>query len=267
MEADHDTEPARCRFLSCPLDRLSPAQIHSRVSDAIRTGGRLRIEGLNVAKLVQARREPALMRALQEAEIVHLDGAGVALGGQLLGYHLPRRRAGCDLMLDLVSQAAREKYRVYFLGATREVVSKIVDELCRRFPDLEVAGARDGYFAPDEEGEIVEEIQRSGTHLLFLGISSPKKELFIARWWSVLGVAVSMGVGGSFDVICGQIKRAPLSMQRMGLEWLFRLWQEPRRLAYRYLSTNMAFGALLLREVLGWSPGASATNGSRSYPT
>jgi N-acetylglucosaminyldiphosphoundecaprenol N-acetyl-beta-D-mannosaminyltransferase len=229
---------------------LSSEQILTQVDQAIRHGRRLRIEGLNVAKLVHARRDRALMLALEEAEIVHLDGVGVALGGWLLGYPLPPRSAGIDLMLDLVSQAARNNYHVYFLGAAKEVVHETVEVLRRGLPLLTVAGARDGYFTAGEEPAIAEDIRRSGAHLLFLGISSPKKELFVSRWWAALGVAVSMGVGGSFDVICGRVRRAPLRVQRLGLEWLFRLCQEPRRLGYRYFSTNSIFAMLLLREAL-----------------
>jgi N-acetylglucosaminyldiphosphoundecaprenol N-acetyl-beta-D-mannosaminyltransferase len=241
----------RCRILGCPLDNLWPAQVLSRVHDAIRTSKPVRVEGLNVAKIIQARRDPALMAALEEAEIVHLDGVGVTVGARLLGLRPPPRRTGCDLMLDLMPQAAREGYRVYFLGATHDVVSEMTERLRSSFPGLRVVGARDGYFEAHEEPAVVSEIRSKRADLLFVGISSPQKELFINRWWQSLEVKASLGVGGSFDVISGRIKRAPTFMQRLGLEWLFRLCQEPRRLAPRYISTNATFAALLLREVLG----------------
>lgn len=244
---------ARCRLLGCPLDRLSPEQVLSRIYQAIRSSEPLRVEGLNVSKIVQARRDRTLLAALEEAEVVHLDGVGVALGGRILGYRLPPRRTGCDLMSDLMPQAAREGYRVYLLGATAAVVSEVADKLRRQFPNLQVVGVRDGYFRADEEAAVVEDIRSKSVDLLFVGISSPKKEVFVSRWWQLLGVKVSLGVGGSFDVLSGKVKRAPLWVQHMGLEWLFRLLQEPRRMAYRYLTTNAIFAALLLSEMIGLS--------------
>lgn len=252
----------RCKLLGCPLDLLGPEQVLSRVHQAVRTGDSVRVEGLNVAKIILARRNKALMTALENAEIVHLDGIGVTLGGRILGLSLPQRRTGCDLMLDLMPHAAHEGYRVYFLGATQEVVSEMAERLRRRFPGLNIAGVRDGYFGAEEEELIVDEIQSKRVDLLFVGISSPKKEIFVNRWWSSLDVRVSVGVGGSFDVLSCRVKRAPPWMQRVGLEWLFRLLQEPRRLAFRYLSTNAIFAALLLREILGLrSTGSAPTKG------
>lgn len=242
----------RCKLLGCPLDLLRPEEVLWRIRQAIRTGNSLRIEGLNVAKIIRARADLSLMRALEEAEVVHLDGVGVAFGGRILGYKLPPKRTGCDLMLDLLELAAREGYRVYFLGGPREVVSEMVGKLRNRFSDLIVVGARDGFFRPDEEIIVVDEIRSKRVDILFVGISSPKKELFVKRWWKSVDVKVSIGVGGSFDVLSGRMRRAPLYMQHMGMEWLFRLLQEPNRLAYRYLSTNTIFAALLIRELLGF---------------
>lgn len=243
--------PRRFNLLGCPLDLLSPEEVLSRIYQAIRSSDPVRVEGLNISKIIQARRDQILLEALNEAEIVHLDGVGAALGGRILGYPMPPRRTGCDLMLDLMPQASREGYRVYFLGATAEVVSEMADKLRSQFAGLQVVGARDGYFKPCEESAVVHDIQSKSVDLLFVGISSPKKEAFVRRWWQMLGVKVSLGVGGSFDVLAGRVKRAPEWVQHIGLEWLFRLLQEPRRMAYRYLTTNTIFAALLLREVMG----------------
>lgn len=253
----------RRNLLGCPLDVLSPEQILSRIHGAVRSSDRVRVEGLNVSKIIQARRDRMLLAALEEAEIVHLDGIGVALGGRILGYRLPARRTGCDLMLDLMPQAAREGYRVYFLGATAEVVLQMAARLRCQFPGLQVVGARDGYFNADEEPAVVRDIRSKSVDLLFVGISSPKKETFVNHWWQVLGVKVSLGVGGSFDVLSGRLKRAPKWVQHIGLEWLFRMLQEPRRMAYRYLTTNAIFAALLLGEMVRL--GNSAAHRRDSY--
>lgn len=240
----------RTDLLGCPLDVLSKEEILARIQRAAEGGPRLRIEGINVAKMIEARRDPQLAAALDEAEIVHVDGGGVEIGARVLGLDLPPRRAGVDLMIDIVEDATRQHWGVYLLGAQPEVVSATAAILKGRYPGLVVSGARDGYFTQAEEDGIVADIATSGAKILFLGISSPKKELFVRRNWDRLGVAVALGVGGSFDVVSGKVRRAPAWMQRNSLEWLFRLIQEPRRLWWRYARTNTVFLALLLRAAI-----------------
>jgi N-acetylglucosaminyldiphosphoundecaprenol N-acetyl-beta-D-mannosaminyltransferase len=145
----------------------------------------------------------------------------------------------------LLAEAERRGYRVYFLGARPSVLTHMLTVVSRRFPALTVAGSRDGYFSADEEPKIAEEVRDSRADLLFLGISSPKKELFLNRWGQSTGVCVAHGVGGSFDVLAGATERAPIWWQRHGLEWLFRALQEPTRLGPRYLKTNMSFIGLV----------------------
>jgi N-acetylglucosaminyldiphosphoundecaprenol N-acetyl-beta-D-mannosaminyltransferase len=158
--------------------------------------------------------------------------------------------AGIDLFMELLAEAERRSYRVYFLGARPEVLAKVLSEVGRRFPDLPVAGARDGYYQAGEEGEVAEDIRRSATDVLFVGMSSPRKELFLDEWGSATKAHVVHGVGGSFDVLAGLTRRAPQWCQDRGLEWLYRAWQEPIRLGRRYLTTNMTFIAMVGREML-----------------
>jgi N-acetylglucosaminyldiphosphoundecaprenol N-acetyl-beta-D-mannosaminyltransferase len=237
------------RFLGCRLDAISREEILSRCGEAMDGGGRLRIEGVNVAKLIDARGSHALREALDEAEIVHVDGTGLAWGLALLGRKFPPKRAGFRLMLDLVEAGARRGRRAYLLGATQDVVEEAARVLRRRYPGIVIAGVRNGYFAAAEEAAVVQAIRDSGAHLLFIGISSPKKEIFLKRHWPDLGVPVAMGVGGSFDAISSKVRTAPLWLERLGFAWIFRLVQEPRRLFMRYLLTNTAFLGLLLGEL------------------
>jgi N-acetylglucosaminyldiphosphoundecaprenol N-acetyl-beta-D-mannosaminyltransferase len=240
------TAAERTNFLGCPIDLAGPGEILARAEAAATGAGpRLRIEGLNVAKLVEARESPALMAALDEAELVHADGKGVVIGLAMAGINLSRC-AGIDLMRSLCALAAQRNIGVYLLGARRETVAAAAERLARDIPGLAIAGFRDGYFSETEEREVVDEIRASGARFLFIGISSPKKEVFLQRNWEALSVGVGMGVGGSFDVVSGELPRAPLWMQRAGFEWLFRLLLEPRRLGWRYLRTNAIFAWLLL---------------------
>ncbi len=236
----------RIRLLDCPVDLLSPQELLADIEQALRSNASIRLEGLNVAKLVDARRTPSLMQALEEAERVHIDGAGIYLGLKWLTPCVPPRRAGIDLLGDLCALAARLDVPIFLLGAKAHVVDTTAQRLIERYPGLRIAGVHHGYFKAEEEADIAQAIRASGAKLLFIGISSPKKEHFLHHHWEQLGVNLGMGVGGSFDVLSGQLPRAPRWVQRIGMEWCFRMLLEPRRLAWRYLSTNYLYAGLLL---------------------
>ncbi len=203
---------------------------------------------VNAAKIVAMRRNAQLREAVGGCGLVLADGQAVVWAGRVLWAPLPERVAGVDLFMELLAESARRGYRVYFLGARPDVLARMLDEAGRRFPGLIVAGARDGYYQPGDEAEIAEEIRTSRADILFLGMSSPRKELFMGEWGPATKAHVLHGVGGSFDILAGQTRRAPLWLQAHGLEWLYRAWQEPIRLGRRYLKTNLAFLALVARE-------------------
>jgi N-acetylglucosaminyldiphosphoundecaprenol N-acetyl-beta-D-mannosaminyltransferase len=257
-----NTEPdsRRIEFLGCPLDLVSSQGMVEQARHALSDGSRLRLEGLNVAKLVEARATPLLMQALREAECVHIDGAGISLGLKALGISAPLRCAGIDLMGLLCEMAAASGASVYLLGARQEVVELTAERLLARYPGLRIVGVRNGYFTASEEPDVVQGIRASGADILFVGMSSPKKELLLRTHWPSLGVKVGMGVGGSFDVLSGQLPRAPRWVQRIAMEWLFRLLLEPRRLLWRYVRANSIFLLLLVLARIkgGASVGASA---------
>jgi len=207
---------------------------------------------VNVAKLVNMRTDPFLHESVCSSDIINIDGMGVVLGARLLGYKIPERVAGVDLFHELLGLSASAKFPVFLLGATDEVVSKTRAVIEKQYPNLVVAGAQHGYFW-DYEEKVVQEISESGARLLFVAITSPKKENFINKWQDKLGVDFVMGVGGTFDVVAGKVSRAPQWMQTYGLEWLYRVLQEPRRMWKRYLVTNSRFAALLARAALGFN--------------
>jgi N-acetylglucosaminyldiphosphoundecaprenol N-acetyl-beta-D-mannosaminyltransferase len=205
---------------------------------------------VNVAKLVNMRKNPELRRSVAECDIINVDGMGVVWGARLCGHDIPERVAGIDLLLQLLEVAKKESIPVYFLGARQQVIEKLVQTVKKRFPGLTVAGYHHGYFW-DNEKAVVDEIAASGARMLFVAISSPKKENFINTWKDRLGVSFVMGVGGSFDVVAGFTRRAPLWMQKAGLEWFYRFLQEPRRMWKRYLVTNSIFAWMLVKEMWG----------------
>ena len=204
---------------------------------------------INVAKVVSAQSDLELKESVNSCHIVNIDGMGVVLGARFLGHSVPERVAGVDLFHELLEMSATNHFSVFLLGAKDDVVSTAASKVKALYPGLKVAGYHHGYFW-DDEAALVEKVRASGAQLLFVAITSPMKENFINRWRDQLGVTFVMGVGGTFDVVAGKVKRAPLWMQKYGLEWLYRVIQEPGRMWKRYLTTNSKFAWLLIKEKL-----------------
>jgi N-acetylglucosaminyldiphosphoundecaprenol N-acetyl-beta-D-mannosaminyltransferase len=217
---------------------------------AIRSRRPLTLGVVNVAKLVLMRRDALLRESVLGADLVVAAGLPVVWASRLLGDPLPERVAGIDLFEELLKLADRESLSVYLLGARADVLAELVARIQRELPGVRIAGSRDGYFQEHEAAQVAQEIEAAGPDMLFVGISTPKKELFLGRFGPELSVPVRHGVGGSFDVLAGKTRRAPPLMQRWGLEWLYRMLQEPGRMWKRYLTTNTTFAALVLREWL-----------------
>ncbi|SAL77929.1 Putative N-acetylmannosaminyltransferase [Caballeronia peredens] len=201
---------------------------------------------VNVAKLVNAQSDAQLAESVRACDIVNIDGMGAVWGARLLGFSVPERVAGVDLFGRLLAYAAQSNLPIFLLGAKPEIVEEVALRSANANPGLQIAGFHHGYFW-DDEYAIVKQIRASGARLLFVAITSPKKENFINRWRTELGVDFVMGVGGTFDVVAGKVKRAPLWMQRAGMEWFYRVIQEPGRMWRRYLVTNSKFAVMLAR--------------------
>ena len=254
---------ARSTLFGVAVDPLTMDQTVERCLAAVREERGLEVGVVNAAKLVTMRRDPRLRDAVAGCDLVVADGQAVVWAARLLRTPLPERVAGIDLFMRLLAAAEQHGYRVYFLGARQEVLDRMNRQVAERFPGLKVAGSRNGYFDDAEQPGIADAVRDSGAQLLFLGMTSPKKEIFTAAYGQRTGVHVVHGVGGSFDILAGVTRRAPLRWQRLGLEWLYRLLQEPRRLARRYLTTNAAFLAMTVRELVRRTPAAPSAN--RSY--
>jgi N-acetylglucosaminyldiphosphoundecaprenol N-acetyl-beta-D-mannosaminyltransferase len=204
----------------------------------------------NASHLCMMRHDPELALACRAAHLTVADGMSVVWALRASGQPAPERVAGVDLMERLLATAGKQRLRVYFLGARHEVVTALVETSRVRYPGIEIAGFRDGYFGPEDHRAIVDEIRASGAHILFVGMPTPFKETWCERHRQHLDVPVIMGVGGSFDVLAGFIRRAPRWAQAAGLEWFWRLLMEPRKLWKRYLTTNVEFVWLAGREAV-----------------
>ncbi len=240
--------PARVRVLGCPVDALDMEATVARCEEIVAERTYAQHMALNVAKLVACRDDELLRSAVENSAIVNADGQGVVLAARLLGTRLPERVAGIDLMDALMARAAERGWRVFILGAKDEVLERASEVLAERHPGLILAGTRNGYFKPEETAGVCEQIREAKTDVLFVAMGTPAQGATSSPSTArSLGVPLVMGVGGAIDVVAGVTRRAPVLWQRLGLEWLYRMLQEPRRMFRRYAVTNARFAALLGR--------------------
>jgi len=230
----------RVRFLNGRFDPLTLQQTVDAVFSLLHSGQRGWVCTVNVAILMMMRADMRLQDFVDRAALVVADGQPLIWCAPWLGQSLPERVAGVELVDALCERAAGEGKRVYLLGATQEVVTRAALRLRDRFPGLQVACAN-GYFSKEEAPARAAQIRASASEFLLVGLGVPRQEYFLEEHWDHLGVDVAVGVGGSFDVLAGLRARAPKWMQLIGMEWFFRLIQEPRRLFARYLVTNTQF--------------------------
>ncbi len=247
----------RINLFSCPMDSGTMDETLSLIDERVLRGQFTQHVVVNVVKIVNMRSDTQLADSVRDCDIINIDGMGVVWAGRILGRDIPERVAGVDLFEKLIALAATRGFPVYFLGGTDDVVKRTAAVLVARHPELKIAGTHHGYFWDDEKS-VVDQIRTCGAKLLFVAISSPKKEIFINRWQRELGVDFVMGVGGTFDVMAGVVQRAPKWMQNWGMEWLFRVIQEPRRMSRRYLVTNGKFALMLIKERLSMKSASSS---------
>ena len=228
-------------LFGCPVDAVNMTEAIAWVDDRIARRMPSRVGAVNAAKLVGIEEDPRLARAVTACELILADGMSVVWATRLLTGVRLRRVAGIDLMERLVEHAAERGHRIFFLGAKPEVLEAMIGILGQRFPTLQVAGRHHGYFRPEDEPALAETIRATRPDIVFVAMGTPAKEYWVDRHFRDVGASICMGVGGSFDVIAGVVQRAPGWMQNAGLEWLYRLLQEPGRLWRRYLTTSAVF--------------------------
>jgi N-acetylglucosaminyldiphosphoundecaprenol N-acetyl-beta-D-mannosaminyltransferase len=237
-------------ILGCPITKLSLGEFVDLSEQYIGSHRPRYVAVVNVAKLVKMRSDEELKESVLAADLIGADGVPLVWASQLLGNPLPGRVNGTDLMYKLLERADEKGYRLFFLGAKEQVLQRALDVVRKAYPGVKIAGSHHGYFTAAEEVAIVDRIRTAQADILFIAFGTPQKELWVKRYLAAMEVPIVHGVGGSFDVLAGVIPRAPLWMQRSGLEWLFRLIQEPRRMWRRYLVTNGTFLVLFLSQLI-----------------
>ncbi len=242
--------PHKVDFLGAPLSVLTMQRAVQLAAEAIATGKSWQQGCLSSAVLARLQSDSVLRDAFWSFDLVTADGQGIVWGARALGYQVPHRISGIDLMEALLAEASRTGYRVYFLGAEPHVLDRALEVVAQTYRGVVVAGAHHGYFSSGEEARVVDEINSSSSDLLFVALPTPAKELFLKRNRGKLDVRFCVGVGGSLDVVAGLRWRAPRWMRSAGLEWLARLVQEPRRLGPRFLVGNSRYVRLVVAEFL-----------------
>lgn len=239
---------SRISICNIPVDPLTMQETIQLIDKAIIERRPIHHVVINAAKVVNAQNDEALKESIVSCDIINADGQAIVWAARFLNNRLPERVAGIDIMENLVKLAAEKKYRIFFLGAKEEVVKEVVNIYSKKYGKEIIAGYRNGYFNNEEECAVAKQIADSGASILFVAMSSPKKEIFLNTYKYLIQTPFIMGVGGSFDVVSGLVKRAPMWMQKTGLEWFYRVMQEPGRMWKRYLFGNSKFIYLVLNE-------------------
>ncbi len=240
----------RIDILGCPVDNLTIEETVARINEFINDGRPHQHVVVNVDKIVKVHRNPRLLDIVNRCDLINADGMPVVWASRLLGRPLKGRVAGIDLFMKLLERSEEHGWRVFFLGARQPVVTQVVKTVSETYPSLKIAGFRNGYWQSEQEESVVEEIKKANPDILFVAISSPKKEEFLGTYLTYMDVPFAMGVGGAFDVMAGLTNRAPVWMQKSGLEWFYRFLQEPKRLFRRYFVDDMYFFWLLTKQLL-----------------
>jgi N-acetylglucosaminyldiphosphoundecaprenol N-acetyl-beta-D-mannosaminyltransferase len=240
--------PDRIHIGNCPVDCLDFSSTVEVLLEATRKMGPLCVAPVNASTVVMASRDFLFRETLESMDVILPDGYWMQWAARLLGRPATNHVAAVPLTYALLQRLTPSRGTVFLLGAEAPVVEKASQELGRRFPGLRVVGTRNGYFSEGEEEAIVEQIKAAHPQVLLLGISSPKRELFVTRHRQRLEVPVVMGVGGLLDILGGRTKEGPQWLRNYGLMWFYRFAKEPRRLWKRYTVTNGRFAWIVLRD-------------------
>ena len=240
----------KVNFIGIPVDAITMQETLDLIDKAIISKSQIHHTVINAGKVVSMQDDAELLKSVIEADLINADGQSIIWAAKLLGLMIPERVAGIDLMEKLVEKSYKDNYKCFFFGAEDKVVKEVVRKYSLKYSKNIIAGFRNGFYEKNDEKIIVNQIKESNPDFLFVAITSPKKEIFLNKYKEELkNISFIMGVGGSFDVISGKTKRAPVFMQKLGLEWFYRFLQEPQRMWKRYLFGNIQFMYLVVKNI------------------
>ncbi len=229
-----------------PVSRMGMRDTVRYLTDAVLRRQPHQVVTINPIMVMDALKNPGYMAMMKQADLIVPDGAGVVWAASYTGQPVAERVAGFDLMHELLREGEKHGWKAYFLGAAPGVIEQAVQRLQQMYPGIRVAGYRDGFFGPEQDDEVIADIRDAEPDLLFVARSASNQDTWIGQYRSRLNVPVMMGVGGSFDIIAGKLKRAPYLFRKLRLEWLYRLLQEPWR--YKRMLALPQFVVKVIRE-------------------
>lgn len=236
----------KVNLLGISIDALNLDQTVKEIARFIQTGQQRRVLTINPEFIYHAKFDAALCDLANRADLATPDGVGIVWACRVAGSPVPERVTGIDLMLRLVERAAGERWRIFLLGAAPGIAAAAAARLGQDYPGLQITGCHHGYFTANEAEEVAAKVRQARPDLLFVALGAPKQEWWIDQYLEKTGAAVAIGVGGSFNVIAGRVRRAPLWVRRLHLEWLFRLLKEPSR--WRRQVVLPLFAWMVIRE-------------------
>ncbi len=242
------TAPDTLTLLGVPIDNLTMQDTLEKFGEWLQGSDSHQVCFVNADCANIAFRNQEYLSLLKQADLVLADGIGLKLGGKLLGQDIKQNVNGTDLFPRLCALLAATGDGVFLLGARPGVAHGVREWIRRHHPKTVVSGLHHGYYGSDEEGRVIQEIANSGARVLLVAFGVPRQDLWIGRNLANCGVRIAMGVGGLFDFYSGRIPRAPQWLREIGMEWVYRMYQEPRRMWRRYLWGNTVFLSRVLRE-------------------
>ncbi|MBE6112218.1 MAG: WecB/TagA/CpsF family glycosyltransferase [Peptococcaceae bacterium] len=219
----------RLDVLGVGIDKVTSQQALEKIGEFIASGQPHQIVTANAEIIYQASKNEKMRNIINNAQMVTADGSGVVWASRQLGEPLEQRVTGIDLVNSICEQSAKDKWKIYILGSAPGVAATAAVNIRDKFPGCNIVGTHHGYFNAKEEKQILAELEQLKPDVLFVALGAPKQEYWIADHLADLGIPVGMGIGGSMDVLSGNVKRAPKWMQKMSLEWLYRLLIQPTR--------------------------------------
>jgi N-acetylglucosaminyldiphosphoundecaprenol N-acetyl-beta-D-mannosaminyltransferase len=241
----------KIKIFGLNYDNVTIDEAIERLEDFIKEGTPHMVFTTGAELVVKAYWDNELKKIYLDTDLLTVDSNVVYFATRLLRKPIKEPVSAARLMFRFLELTANKGYRLYFLGAKKEILEKAVANLKQKYPCLNVVGYHHGYFNFEEEAEVVREITNAKPDVLFVAMSTPLKEKFISRNFKRMGIPVSFGVGGTIDIAAGYCKFAPRWVSKIGIEWFYRFIQEPARLGKRYLTTNFVFIWIVLKELLG----------------
>jgi N-acetylglucosaminyldiphosphoundecaprenol N-acetyl-beta-D-mannosaminyltransferase len=247
---DKGIQPAsgvpKVTIFGVPVSQMNMQDTVAYLTKAIDSKQPHQVITANPIMVMAALDDPAYMAMMKRAELIVPDGTGVVWAAGYVGKPVAERVTGFDLLQELLKVGEPRGWKVFALGASQEVIEAAADKIKETYPGIQIVGVRNGYFGEDQDAQVIEEIRRANPDILLVGRSASTQEPWIDRYKQQLSVPVMMGVGGSFDVLSGKLKRAPMFYQKLRLEWFYRLLQEPWR--YKRMLTLPKFAVKVIRE-------------------